>query len=66
MLARKPAYPTTIKRYTSAYITKNNRLLQQYTDNKSHTTKCPSKKAQEDASDNDLIVSRPHVSYLSK
>ena len=36
MLAWKPAYPTTVQRYASAYITKNNGLLGQYTDNKTH------------------------------
>ena len=53
MLAQKPAYPITIQRYASAYITKNNGLLGQYADNKTHTRKCLSKKAQEDDSDND-------------
>ena len=65
MLARKQAYRTTVQRYASAYITKNNGLLRQYTDKKTHTRKCPSKKAQKDASDNDLIISCPRVSYLS-
>ena len=36
MLAWKPAYPTTVQRYASAYITKNNGLLGQYGDNKTH------------------------------
>ena len=66
MLARKPACPTMIQRYASVYNYKNNGLLWQYADNKTHTRKCPSNKAQDDASDNDLIISCPHVSYLSK
>ena len=66
MLAQKPAYPTTVQRYASTYITKNNGLLGQYTDNKTHTRKCPSKKAQEDASNKDLIISCSHINYLSR
>ena len=40
-----------MQRHASAYITKNNGLLGQYTDNKTHTRKCPSKKTQDNAGD---------------
>ena len=66
MLAWKPAYPTTMQRYASAYITKNNGLLGRYTDNKIHTRKCPHKKHKKmPVTNNDLIISYSRVSYLS-
>ena len=65
MLAWKPTYPTTVQRYASTYITKNNGLLGQYADNKTHQKMFKQKitrRCQWQWSYNIC----PHVSYLSK